>query len=106
MASLLDMRYKNKNKFKSSCKTAYLVAAATFSAKTAKEHILSLGKYNLYVMDPRLNQQHAGLQHTVLQPLQEVARPWARFKPTLPEKPEVDGGTLIYFNILSMMKNL
>ena len=46
--SLLDLRYKNKNKFKSSCKTAQLVAAATFSVKTAKEHILSLGKYDLY----------------------------------------------------------
>ena len=56
MASLLDMRYKNKNKFKSSCKTAYLVAAATFSAKTAKEHILSLGKYDLYVLTSLIKQ--------------------------------------------------
>ena len=44
-----------------------------------------------YVADKRpmlenLSQQHAGLQHGVFQPRQEVARPKARFKPSLPPK--------------------
>ena len=45
-------------------------------------------------MDPRPYQQHAGLQHAVLQPQQEVTRPKARFKPTSLEKSGVDGGAI------------
>ena len=43
----------------------------------------------------RLSQQHAGPQHAVLQPQQEVTRPKARFKHTLPEKSGVDGGRIL-----------
>ena len=35
------------------------------------------------LMDPHPSQQHAGLQHAVLQPQQEVTRRQARFKPNL-----------------------
>ena len=35
------------------------------------------------LVDPHLSQPQAGLQHAVLQPLQEVTRPKRRFKPTL-----------------------
>ena len=42
--------------------------------------------------EPSPSQQHAGLHHAVWQLQQEVTRPRARFKPTLPEKSGVDGG--------------
>ena len=38
------------------------------------------------------SQQHAGLQHEVLQPQHEVTRPNVRFKPASPQKSGVDGG--------------
>ena len=44
------------------------------------------------LMDPRRSQQHASLYHAVLQLQQEVTRPKARFKPTLPKKSGADGG--------------
>ena len=44
------------------------------------------------LMDPHASQQHEGLQHAVWWLQQEVTRPNARFKPTLPEKSGVDGG--------------
>ena len=40
-------------------------------------------------------QQHTGLQDVVFLLQKEVTRPRARFKPTLPQKSEVDGGTII-----------
>ena len=43
-------------------------------------------------MDPHPSQQHAGLHHAVWQPQQEVTRPKARFKPTLPVAQEALGG--------------
>ena len=45
------------------------------------------------LMDPHPSQQHAGLHHAVRQLQQEVTRPKTRFKPTLPKKSEVDGGS-------------
>ena len=46
-------------------------------------------------MNPHPSQQHAGPQNAVLQPQQEVTRPKARFKHTLPEKSGVDGGRIL-----------
>ena len=43
------------------------------------------------LMDPHLSQQVSNIP-TGLHPWQEVTRPNARNKPTLPEKSEVDGG--------------
>ena len=48
-------------------------------------------------MDPHPSQQQAGLQRAVWRQQQEVAKPKARFKPTLPEKSGVDGCYTIYF---------
>ena len=46
------------------------------------------------VTNPRgLSPQHTGLQHAVFRLQQEVTRPKAKFKPTLPEKSEVDVGS-------------
>ena len=42
-------------------------------------------------MDPHPAQKHAGLQHAVWWPQQEVTRPKARFEPTSPEKSGLDG---------------
>ena len=44
------------------------------------------------LMDSQPSQQHAGLHHGVWLLQQEVTRPKARFKTTLPEKSGVDGG--------------
>ena len=43
------------------------------------------------LVDPYPRQQNSGLQHAVWWPKQEVSRPNARFKPTLPKKSELDG---------------
>ena len=51
-------------------------------------------------MDPHLSQQHEGPQDAVLQPQQEVPRPKARFKPTLPKKSGVDGRAIRCQHIL------
>ena len=56
-------------------------------------------------MDPHLCQQHAGLQHKALQPQQEVTRPKARFKPTLPKKSGVDGGAMMCHHIFVSLGN-
>ena len=50
--------------------------------------LLLLGSQML--MDPELIQQHAGLQHAVFQPQQEVNKPKARFKPVFPGKSDVN----------------
>ena len=46
---------------------------------------------NAHIGDPYPSQQHAGLHHAVCWPQQDVNRPKARFKPTLPKKSGVDG---------------
>ena len=42
-------------------------------------------------LDPQLSHLHVGLQHEAFQPQEEVTRHSAKFKPTLPEKLNVDG---------------
>ena len=44
------------------------------------------------LMDYHPSLQQAGPRHAVWQLQQEVARPRARFKPSLPKKSGVDGG--------------
>ena len=51
-------------------------------------------------MDPHPSQNNAGPQHAVLQQQQEVTRPKARFKPTLPQKSAVDRGAIFQFPFL------
>ena len=56
------------------------------------------------LMDPHFSQQHAGLYLTVLQLKQKVNK--SRFKPSLLEKSEVDGGAnrLHYFCQLYLVR--
>ena len=52
------------------------------------------------LMDNHTSQQHAGLHHTVWWLQLEVTRSKVRFKPTLPEKPQMDGGAIRCRHIL------
>ena len=56
--SFLDLRYQNKNKPSHLVKQPNFAAAATFSAKTAQKHILSLGKSDHYAPYLQLNVGH------------------------------------------------
>ena len=50
--------------------------------------------------DPHPSKHHAGLKHAAFELQQEVTRAEAKFKHTLPEKSEVDGGANWYQHIL------
>ena len=60
-----------------------LNSAVTF-LETQRSFINPDGFYygHTVLIDPHTSQQHAGLQHPVLQHLQEVTRPKTRLKPT------------------------
>ena len=52
------------------------------------------------LIDPNPSQQHSGFQDAVRQPQKEVTMPKARYKHTLHEKSEVDGGAIRCKHIL------